>query len=126
MSESLSRAGIVSGLAKQQLQLGLASPPVKLEVMRSDDDMKIQNITGQLTEQKVQDCLKSIGLETDKPKRDIGLDFEVWHPANPAKKVYVQIKGRGKIQKNKRYRWFQIRTTKKRERRYGERRISDF
>ena len=75
--------------------------------------MKIQNITGQLTEQKVQDCLKSIGLETDKPKRDIGLDFEVWHPANPAKKVYVQIKGRGKIQKNKRYRWFQIRTTKK-------------
>jgi len=87
MSESLSRAGIVSGLAKQQLQLGLASPPVKLEVMRSDDDMKIQNITGQLTEQKVQDCLKSIGLENDKPKRDIGVDFEVWHPANLAKWV---------------------------------------
>ena len=81
--------------------------------MRQDSDMKIQNITGQSTEQKVQECIKSIGLETEKPKRDIGVDLEVWHPANPEKKVYVQIKGRGKIQKNKRYRWFQIRTTKK-------------
>lgn len=75
--------------------------------------MKAQNLTGLSTEQKVRDSLKSIGLETQKPKRDIGVDLEVWHPANPEKKVFIQIKGRGKLQKNKRYRWFQIRTTKR-------------
>jgi hypothetical protein len=75
--------------------------------------MKPQNITGQSTEQKVRDHLKSIGFETDKPKRDIGVDLEVWHPTNPVRRVYVQIKGRGKTQKNGRYRWFQIRTTRK-------------
>jgi hypothetical protein len=75
--------------------------------------MKPQNITGQSTEQKVWNRLRSIGLETDKPKRDTGVDLEVWHPANSEKRVYLQIKGRGKTQKNGRYRWFQIRTTKK-------------
>jgi hypothetical protein len=75
--------------------------------------MKPQNITGQSTEQKVWNRLRSIGLETYKPKRDTGVDLEVWHPANPERRVFVQIKGRGKTQKNGRYRWFQIRTTKK-------------
>jgi hypothetical protein len=75
--------------------------------------MKPQNITGQSTELKVRNRLRLIGLETDKPKRDIGVDLEVWHPTNPERRVYVQIKGRGKTQKNGRYRWFQIRTTKK-------------
>jgi phage pi2 protein 07 len=74
--------------------------------------MKTQNITGQSTEQKVQNRLKSVGLETKKPKRDIGVDLEVWRPGN-SKRVKIQIKGRGKTQQNRRYRWFQIRTTKK-------------
>jgi hypothetical protein len=81
--------------------------------MRQDYGMKIQNSTGQLTEQTVRNCLELIGLEAEKPKKDLGVDLEVWHPSNPEKRVYIQIKGRGKIQKNKRYRWFQIRTTKK-------------
>lgn len=76
-------------------------------------NMNVQNVTGQLTEQKVQDCLRSFGLEAEKPKRDIGVDLEVWHPSDPEKKIFIQIKGRGKTQKNKRYRWFQIRTTEK-------------
>lgn len=75
--------------------------------------MKPQNITGQSAEQKVRNRLRSIGLETDKPKRDIGVDLEVWHPMNLERRAYVQIKGRGKTQKNGRYRWFQTRTTKK-------------
>lgn len=37
--------------------------------------------------------------------------MEVWHPANPGRRLNVQIKGRGKKQTNGRYRWFQIRTT---------------
>jgi len=83
-----------------------------MNVMRRDD-MKIQNITGKSTEQKVRDCFKSTGLEAEKPRRDLGVDLEVWLPSNPEKKVFIQIKGRGIIQKNKRYRWFQIRTTQK-------------
>jgi len=75
--------------------------------------MKTQNITGQSTEQKVRNCLRSIGLETKKPAPDRGVDLEVWHPANSDRKLDVQIKGRGKTQKNGRYRWFQIRTTRK-------------
>jgi hypothetical protein len=75
--------------------------------------MKQQGITGQSTEQKVRGHLKSIGLEAEKPKRDIGVDLEVWYPGNFDKKVFVQVKGRGKLQKNGRYRWFQIRTTEK-------------
>ena len=75
--------------------------------------MKTQNMTGQSTEQKVQICLESIGLKAEKPKPDKGVDLKVWDPANPERRVYVQIKGRGKTQKNGRYRWFQMRTTKK-------------
>ncbi len=75
--------------------------------------MKTQNITGQSTEQKVQNRLRKEGFETEKPRQDIGVDLDVWLPVNPERKVYVQVKGRGKTQKNKRYRWFQIRTTKK-------------
>jgi len=75
--------------------------------------MKTQKITGQSTEQKVQNCFRTIGLESEKPKPDRGVDLEVWNPTNPGRRVTVQVKGRGKIQKNGRYRWFQIRTTKK-------------
>jgi hypothetical protein len=75
--------------------------------------MKTQGITGKLTEQKVQHRLEWIGLKTKKIIPDKGVDLKVWDPARPDKCVCVQIKGRGKTQNNGRYRWFQIRTTKK-------------
>lgn len=75
--------------------------------------MKTQGITGQSTEQKVRDRLRKISLEFEKPMRDIGVDLEVWHPENSSRRINIQIKGRGKAQKNGRYRWFQIRTTEK-------------
>jgi hypothetical protein len=77
--------------------------------------MKTQGITGKSTEQKVQACLKLIGLESEKPKPDKGIDLIVWDSANHEKKPFIkiQIKGRGSIQQNGRHRWFQIRTTKK-------------
>ncbi len=75
--------------------------------------MKTQNITGQSTEQEVWKYLRSIGLEAEKPRPDKGVDLVVWHPTNPIIRIKLQIKGRGKIQTNRRYRWFQIRTTLK-------------
>ncbi len=79
--------------------------------MQHGDDMKTQNIAGQSTERKVRNCLRSIGLESEKPKRDIGVDLEIWHSSKPERSVNVQIKGRGRIQTNRKYRWFQIITT---------------
>ena len=73
--------------------------------------MKTQNITGLSTERKVRNSLRSIGLESEKPKRGIGVDLEVWHSSKPERSFNVQIKGRGKIQTNKKYRWFQIGAT---------------
>jgi hypothetical protein len=75
--------------------------------------MKAQNLTGILTERSVRECLKSIGVEMRKPNPDVGVDFEVWHPDYPHKTICIQVKGRGAIQSNKKYRWFQIRTTEK-------------
>lgn len=57
--------------------------------------------------------LHSLGLHTRKPVPDEGVDIEVWCPEWPEKKLKIQVKGRGAEQINKRYRWFQIRTTKK-------------
>jgi hypothetical protein len=37
----------------------------------------------------------------------------VYCPENPGKSVRIQVKGRGPIQTNQRFRWFQIRTTAK-------------
>jgi hypothetical protein len=81
--------------------------------MQRGDTIKQQGVTGQSTEQKVRGLLKAIGLEAEKPIPDKGVDLKVWHPENINKKLYIQIKGRGKTQKNRRYRWFQIRTTEK-------------
>ena len=81
--------------------------------MLYNDNMRTQNITGQSTEQKVRNFLRSLGMEAEKPKRDIGVDLEVWHSAKHDRYVNVQIKGRGKVQTNRKYRWFQIRTTEK-------------
>jgi hypothetical protein len=73
-----------------------------------NDNMRAQNITGQSTEQKVRNCLRSLGMEAEKPKRDIGVDLEVWHSARHDRFVNVQIEERGKTQKNRKYRCFQI------------------
>lgn len=51
--------------------------------------MKTQNITGHLTEQNVEDRLRLLGLEAERPKRDIGIDLEVWHLNNPAKRIFI-------------------------------------
>ena len=75
--------------------------------------MKRQNTTGQLTENEVQEKLMAIGLVAEKPIPDRGIDLSVYNPENPNKKIQLQVKGRGKNQTNKRYRWFQLRTTKK-------------
>lgn len=75
--------------------------------------MKIQQKTGQSTEYKVKELLKSHGLTVKKPNPDIGVDLEVSCKSAPEKIIRVQIKGRGCNQKNRRYRWFQIRTTPK-------------
>lgn len=72
-----------------------------------------QNNTGVLTETLVCERLHSLGLHTRKPVPDEGVDIEVWCPERPEKKLNIQVKGRGAEQKNKRYRWFQIRTTKR-------------
>jgi len=75
--------------------------------------MKIQQKTGQSTENKVKEILEASGLVVKKPSPDIGIDLEVSCKGAPEKKVLVQIKGRGCSQRNRRYRWFQIRTTPK-------------
>ena len=56
--------------------------------------------------------LKSLGLIARKPIPDKGIDLIVYHPDNPDKRLNLQIKGRGAKQSNKRYRWFQLRTSK--------------
>lgn len=70
--------------------------------------MRTQGITGRLTENKVQKRLRSVGIDAIRPKGpDKGIDFEI------EGKVRIQVKGRGEKQTNNRYRWFQIRLTKK-------------
>lgn len=72
-----------------------------------------QSKTGQTTEEIVAENLAALGLVALKPVPDKGIDFIVYHPENESRSVGVQVKGRGATQKNNRYRWFQIRTTKK-------------
>ena len=55
--------------------------------------------------------LEDIGLCAKKPKPDRGIDLVVTLPGTEEPVVKIQVKGRGANQKNKRYRWFQIRTT---------------
>lgn len=75
--------------------------------------MSLQNVTGEWSEQAVRERLRALGLEAERPARDVGVDLEVWHPSNPAKRLNLQVKGRGVQQTNDRNRWFQIRTTPK-------------
>lgn len=71
----------------------------------------VQNATGEATEASVARHLSGIGLNAEKPIPDNGIDLDVSLPAPDSPVVKVQIKGRGPNQKNKKYRWFQIRTT---------------
>lgn len=74
--------------------------------------MGTQNKTGTITENWVKEEILKLGLIVYKPIPDRGVDFLVTSSINPDIKLKIQVKGRGKIQTNKRYRWFQIRTTK--------------
>jgi len=70
-----------------------------------------QHITGETTEVSVARQLSATGLIAEKPVPDNGIDLNVRLPVLCSPVVKVQIKGRGSNQKNKKYRWFQIRTT---------------
>ena len=72
-----------------------------------------QNETGKTTEARVRDKLEELGLEVREPVPDRGVDFVVTSKSGPDRRLLVQVKGRGKDQKNRKYRWFQIRTTKR-------------
>ena len=72
-----------------------------------------QNNTGKSTELSVKNKLELIGLNAIKPITDRGVDLAVFSSNKPSNKISLQVKGRGKIQSSKRYRWFQIRTTTK-------------
>ena len=72
-----------------------------------------QGKTGDITEEWVEDKIRELGLNSYKPVPDRGVDFVITCPKKPSKKLKIQVKGRGKIQQNEKYRWFQIRTTKK-------------
>lgn len=70
-----------------------------------------QNRTGDKTEALVRAKITELGLEATRPFPDNGVDLEVRRPGSEAPVVRLQVKGRGAQQKNKKYRWFQIRTT---------------
>jgi len=67
-----------------------------------------QNNTGNLTESRVKQKLESLGLIVRKPIPDIGIDFEVFSPADQNKSARIQVKGRNP-NLIKSYRWFQLR-----------------
>ena len=69
-----------------------------------------QTQTGKLTEQRVQEKLRSLGLKVQKPIPDNGIDLIVHLPENPRKIAKIQIKGRNP-QKDPNLRWFQIRVS---------------
>jgi len=75
--------------------------------------MGSQNKTGTITENWIKEEILKLGFNIIKPIPDRGIDFIVTSPTIPNIELKIQVKGRGRIQPNKRYRWFQIRTTKK-------------
>lgn len=70
-----------------------------------------QNRTGDRTEALVRAKITELGLEATRPFPDYGVDLEVRRPGRETPVVRLQVKGRGAEQTNKKYRWFQIRTT---------------
>ena len=75
--------------------------------------MSRQNLTGIETEELVALEISKMGLIAHKPMPDRGIDLIVTSAEKPGKSIKIQIKGRGPIQTNQRFRWFQIRTTSK-------------
>lgn len=75
--------------------------------------MSRQGETGKKTEEWVKDKILEFGLDIYKPVPDKGIDFVITSKNKRNTLLNVQVKGRGKVQKNKKYRWFQIRTPKK-------------
>jgi len=75
-------------------------------------DQLPQNKTGNLTETRVKQKLKSFGLIVRKPVPDNGVDFEVFNPLDLSKCVRIQVKGRNP-KRIKTYRWFQLRIPKR-------------
>lgn len=75
--------------------------------------MSRQRKTGEITESWVRDEINKFGLASFKPVPDRGVDLVVLSKENQNREVKLQVKGRGEIQSNHRYRWFQIRTTPK-------------
>lgn len=72
-----------------------------------------QTKTGSETEDIVRHALHREGLIATKPTPDRGVDIIASSPSDPSKIVKIQVKGRGRAQRNNKYRWFQIRTTKR-------------
>ena len=70
-----------------------------LRPLRRGDDINTQNITGQSTERKVQNHLRSIGVETEKPNPDIGVDLEVWHPRIREEGLMFRSRGAGRTKR---------------------------
>jgi hypothetical protein len=75
--------------------------------------MTRQHATGRTTENLVRERLEKLGLATRRPSFDDGVDLEVYSPRNPTRIVRIQVKGRSPQQINRRYRWFQLRTSEK-------------
>jgi len=69
-----------------------------------------QSVTGRLTEKRVKDRLRALGLVAYKPVPDIGIDLIVYNPYNPNRKAKIQVKGRNP-KKVRSYRWFQLRVS---------------
>lgn len=73
--------------------------------------MRTQQQTGNKTEGLVQSKLESLGFLVEPGPDKKSIDLIVSHPDRPTTKLNIQVKGRGKIQTNERYRWFQLRMT---------------
>ena len=80
-------------------------PPRENMVNTSRPASTRQGKTGDLTETWVEEKLRELELDYYKPVPDRGIDFVVSNPKEPTKKLKIQVKGRGKIQSNNKYRW---------------------
>lgn len=73
--------------------------------------MNVQKLTGKISEDWVKVEIDKLGLNSFKPKPDRGVDLVVSSFNKPGTTLSIQVKGRGATQSNKKYRWFQVRTT---------------
>jgi hypothetical protein len=73
--------------------------------------MNRQQLTGKISEGWVKDKIDNMGFNSFKPTPDRGVDLIVSSSKKPETTLNIQVKGRGNIQSNNKYRWFQVRTT---------------